>query len=468
MNLEGWTKEQVEQLAPDAKSIKSGRGLVSVAKWPLLGGDDEALWGHCQGSGKKPYQVQIDLSEPAFKCSCPSRKFPCKHGLALFFLAIEHTEAFNTAAPSSGAAGSGTSSGLSPEGSTSLRPDWVTDWLDKRRARKEKKELKKEASPPDPVKQKKRKALREKKVQGALAALQIWLQDLLREGLATAKQRPHSYWDDMAKRLVDGQVSGLARLVRNIPSIIGRKGLDESFDELMAQLGKINMALAAYENLDQLSEGLQADVRSIIGWNTREEELAALPSVNDEWAIVGQIQEDEENLRMQRTWLLGRKSSQYALILQFAYGRQAFKLTLPLGFYMTACLVYYPSALPRRAMLRKREPSIEAVTSLAGYSSFDELFETYSSTLAKNPWMSSIPAAIGPVLPIVHKGKRLLLDEEEKVLPLTPAFQQWWPIMSLAGGRPISLFGEWSGQSFLPLSVVAQGRFAPLLGSRFS
>jgi len=52
----------------------------------MLAGDDAVIWGECQGSGAKPYQVQIALAEPAFKCSCPSRKFPCKHGLGLLLI----------------------------------------------------------------------------------------------------------------------------------------------------------------------------------------------------------------------------------------------------------------------------------------------------------------------------------------------------------------------------------------------
>ena len=39
-----------------------------------------------QGSAASPYQTGIDLSEPAFQCTCPSHKFPCKHGLGLFLL----------------------------------------------------------------------------------------------------------------------------------------------------------------------------------------------------------------------------------------------------------------------------------------------------------------------------------------------------------------------------------------------
>jgi len=45
------------------------------------------MWGESQASGSKPYQVSIVLGGPAFKCTCPSRKFPCKHGIGLMLLA---------------------------------------------------------------------------------------------------------------------------------------------------------------------------------------------------------------------------------------------------------------------------------------------------------------------------------------------------------------------------------------------
>ena len=41
------------------------------------------VWGLCAGSGKQPYQTVVDMSGPAYRCSCPSRKVPCKHALAL-------------------------------------------------------------------------------------------------------------------------------------------------------------------------------------------------------------------------------------------------------------------------------------------------------------------------------------------------------------------------------------------------
>lgn len=77
---------QILAHAPDAASAKVNSQLTAPHHWSNLGPSQIALWGECQGSGKNPYRTQIDLNGPAFKCSCPSRKFPCKHGLGLYLL----------------------------------------------------------------------------------------------------------------------------------------------------------------------------------------------------------------------------------------------------------------------------------------------------------------------------------------------------------------------------------------------
>src|SRR5689334_19615585 len=112
-----WTPDRVLSLAPDSASASAGQGLASAKKWTSLGRSERAVWGLCQGSGKDPYQARIDLSEPAFKCSCPSRKFPCKHGIGLLLLFAKDEKSFQAVA----------------------EPAWVADWLAGRSDRAEKK-----------------------------------------------------------------------------------------------------------------------------------------------------------------------------------------------------------------------------------------------------------------------------------------------------------------------------------------
>src|SRR5258705_9460073 len=128
--MASWSIEQVLALAPDPASAKAGQGLSNPAKWLKLHRSERSVWGEIQGSGKDPYRTQADLSGPAFHCSCPSRKFPCKHGLALMLILAGKPEKVAEAAP----------------------PPWVTEWLGKREASAERKAAKAEAAerPEDP------------------------------------------------------------------------------------------------------------------------------------------------------------------------------------------------------------------------------------------------------------------------------------------------------------------------------
>ena len=85
-----WSADQVLALAPDAASRKAGSKLGAAGPWSEAGSTEEGtVWGLCRGSGSKPYQTVVDVADsagPAYKCSCPSRKFPCKHALGLLLL----------------------------------------------------------------------------------------------------------------------------------------------------------------------------------------------------------------------------------------------------------------------------------------------------------------------------------------------------------------------------------------------
>lgn len=83
------TEQFIIQQAPNAAAVQNGRKLSQKGSFSGLSktADGSLYWGDCAGSGKTPYRVSGDWSgeAPIFRCSCPSRQFPCKHALGLMF-----------------------------------------------------------------------------------------------------------------------------------------------------------------------------------------------------------------------------------------------------------------------------------------------------------------------------------------------------------------------------------------------
>ena len=367
-----WTSEQVLALAPDSSSAAAGQGLASERKWTLLGRSERALWGLCQGSGKDPYQTRIDLSEPAFKCSCPSRKFPCKHGIGLLLLYAKAPDAFKA----------------------SSEPGWVTDWLASRSQRQERKEerAKTDADKPvDAAAQAKRAEQRESRVADGIAGCRVWLEDVIRKGLASVQAESGAGWERTAARMVDAQAGGLGAFVRRLPEVLASgDGWEVRTLEL---LGRLHLLLEAGERLAQLPPGLAGDVRTALGWSQAKEDVLAGQGISDDWVCVGQIIEEEDRLRVRRTWLGGMKSGRRALVLDFAAGLAPLPTGLPPGAAFNGEVAFFPSAAPLRALVKSRaqEPALTADLQQATDTTFESGLARYGAALAANPWVHRWP-----------------------------------------------------------------------------
>ncbi len=434
-----WTSEQILAMAPDPSSAKKGKELAVVGHWVTLGSNQAALWGECKGSGSKPYQTQIDLNELAFKCSCPSRKFPCKHSLGLFLLYNNQASAFTQTSP----------------------PDWVSEWMNLRLQKQTKKTESKSETPLDPAtaakrsaKQAKTAAQRDEKVAAGVEELTYWVQDLIRQGLATAKEQPYSFWDGTAARMVDAQAPGLARLVRELGSI--PTSLDNWAEKLLTKLGRLHLLITGYQQLEKLPLTTVADIRSLIGWTINQEEVLIEKGIRDRWLVLGQRIEQEDKLKVQRIWLWGEESGKSALILNFTYGNQALDLSLTVGTCIDAELVFFPSAYSLRALVKVRHGMVE-FKNMLGYSNIVAMNTAYTNAIALYPWLEIFPVPLTAVIPIFDKNSWAIADQSQYILPISRNFEQGWHLLALSGGHPMGLFGEWNGEFFLPLSAWVNG-----------
>lgn len=430
--------DDILQLAPDDASTKAAKGLVITAKWPKLQYNEVALWGECQGSGSKPYQVQIDKSGPAFKCSCPSRKFPCKHGLALMLLWVQHQNAFVSSEP----------------------PAWVSEWLALRQNRAEKQEAKKSeavqkaAAPEDPQVAAKREAARRERMASGLADLQRWLADNIRQGLAQLSNRPE-IWQEMAKRMVDAQLPGIALRLRQLEH---RVGADEQWPaQILAAFGQLQLLIDGFQRLDSLPESVQADLRTALGLSPdKDAVLATGETLSDTWLVLGQRIDEEDRLWVRRAWLVGQASGRRAMLLDFSHGVRRFDLSLLTGTCLKMTLAFYPGAVPLRALVADT-PELLPTDFSPATSPPSQALADLAAAVAANPWQWPLPMVIDEVVPLSSDQGWQLVTADQQALPLRMTGQDAWPLVAEAGGAPVTIFGEWDGETLRPLSAWNPG-----------
>lgn len=442
MSRKPFSTDEVLALSPDDASAKAARGLVAPGKWPVLGASDSAVWGECQGSGSKPYQTQIDISGagPTFRCSCPSRKFPCKHGLALLLLQAQDAAGF-----------------------TAAEPAWVSEWLASRKERAEKKETRASAPPAaaeaaDPAVAARRENKRFDRMGAGAQELGLWLDDLGRRGLAAlAGQQDKA--QAMAARMVDAQAPGLGQRLSQAMALVG-KGADWPA-RVLERIGKLQLLVDATLQRERLPPSLQADLRQALGWPLeRDEVLAAGETVTDRWQVLAQgMAEREARLTERRVWLHGGQSGRRALLVDFSYAGKAFDQGWLVGQCVAANLVFYPGGDPQRALLAA--PG-EAVTPPAGPDAFpsapqaaDE-WQALAQRMAANPWAERWPLLLGAARPL-RRDEGWALHAGGRLLPLALSDTDGWLLLAFSGGRALELFGEWDGAVLRPLSAWVTG-----------
>ncbi|WP_433462533.1 SWIM zinc finger family protein [Spirillospora sp. CA-128828] len=418
-----WSREQVAGLAPDAAGAKAAGGVAKPAKWGRTGCDDEAVWGECQGSGASVYRACADLTGPAFRCTCPSRKFPCKHALGLLLLWAD------------GVIEAGT------------RPGWAAEWIEERRERAEKAADRRVASAArgrDP----KTAERRERRVDDGLAELDQWLRDQVAHGLAQAEKAPYRLWDDAARRLVDAQAGALAGQVRGLAAIPRRPGWP---DRLLEEYALLRLLVQAHRRRDELPEGLRETVRSRVGFTVPQEEvLSGGERVQDRWCVTGSHDTAQDLLTTRRVWLRGRRTGRPALVLSFAAPGTSLDASLVVGTEVDAGLAFYPGSQPLRALVADRHGA--AVASAPAGTSVQGFLDEQAAALARDPWLDRWPATLENVrLARAEGGDLYVADEAGDALPLRMGDP--WRLLALSGGGPVTLAGEWSPRGLRPLAA---------------
>ncbi|WP_245886332.1 SWIM zinc finger family protein [Kineococcus xinjiangensis] len=453
-----WSPEQVVALAPDASSVAAGRKLAAAGPWSQTGATAEpaAVWGLCKGSGKTPYQTIVDLTGPAYRCSCPSRKFPCKHALGLLLLwsagGVEETAApsdFAAAWLDSRAAKAARSTTAGADG-TGTGVDGTSAGVDGTSAGADGTGVQRDAE-----RAARRRAEQRAERMGAGAAdLDRWLRDRVRTGLAGADRAGYGDVDAVAARLVDAQAQVLAGGVRRLAGVAASG--DGWPGRLLAELALLRLLTAAHSRLADLPEPLAATVRARVGYPVRTEDVLATPAVRDRWNVLSLRDSTEDRLVVRRVVLLGEHTGRVAVVLSFAPPGQPLDASLVPGRSLEADLHFHPGSAPRAVVgARHGEPGVLGAVAGAGVAA---ALASWAQALAADPWLTSWPVVLAAVVPAADPGEDRpgsLLDEAGDALPLAPGAEPWH-LLAVSGGRPVTVVAEQTPLGLHPLSALTE------------
>ncbi|MGI5481146.1 SWIM zinc finger family protein [Streptomyces lavendofoliae] len=442
MNQQGvrWTAEQVLALAPDDASRRAGAKLGTAGPWSGGGSDGSgAVWGLCKGSGSKPYRTIVDTTGPAYSCSCPSRKFPCKHALGLLLL----WSAGQESVPDAGV------------------PDWAEPWLAGRRARatggrKPGAEGGGPARSGDPEAARRRAEQRAARITAGAEELEQRLADLLRGGLAAADRSGYGLWEETAARMVDAQAPGLAGRVRELGAIPG-SGPGWPV-RLLEECALTHLLDRAWLDIDRLPDPLAATVRTRVGLTAS----ADGPAVRDHWSVLAQYDTSDGKLTTRRVWLHGRNSGRTTLLLSFGAAGRVPALALPVGTVVDAEVRPYPGAGRLRGELGEQfSPPVPDTAHPPGGDVAGAL-AAYGTALREDPWLDAWPVTLTGVIPVPSPGGGWQLADADggSALPVTAAAlggPGLWRLAAVSGGRPVTVFGECGHRGFTPLTAWSPG-----------
>lgn len=462
---------KIEALAPDQASLSAARKLLKPALWSGLSADSSGLvWGECQGSGATPYRVAISEPDAGSKCTCPSRKLPCKHALGLMWLRADGKIPF----------------------AVGTAPGWVEDWTRRRRntspqngetagsSRGKSIALAAgdEAVEPDPKAEARAAAARErtrKDREEAIAAglddLDQWITDQVEVGLAGFSTHAGKACRLIAQRMVDAKAPGLAARLEILPSRLYALPEAQRPHIAVRELGQLHLIAQAYRIQETLSADLREDVRRTVGWSSTREALmsdqAAL-RVSGSWRVVGTLSEVQpDRLRRFETWFLRESVDEdphFAVLIDFVPVASGIdRSPYQVGERLQATFVFYRSTAPLRALIAEIVSPVQPCGDAIAFPnrSLGDAMQSYRRGLASKPWLGIWPFAFRNAR-VRRSGEHLFLCEADSTaLAFQLLSEQTAFAMPLVAMRSINGVALWDGTYLRLLSAETEiGRWA--------
>jgi hypothetical protein len=265
--------------------------------------------------------------------------------------------------------------------------------------------------------------------------------------------------------MVDAKAGGLANFVRGFNKINYYNGTTWQSD-VLEQAAKTFLTLEGFKNLENLDPSVSDDLKSLIGWSAKQKELLedeTAENLTDNWLTLARITEREDDLTIQRHYLLGLQSHRFAYILDFAFKNLALPTLLMPATATKATLVFQPSnALLCRAFIKNQGANTSRIaTDFMPLANWTEAQRDIVQHLQKFPWADDILQVVADLTLTTDGTAWFLRDTEGSLLKLNVKFseEKIWQLLAVSGGIAKTFAVLRTGETVMPLGIFEENSY---------
>lgn len=466
LQLSSLTLNQILLLNPDPEVLRQVDPLVRGSIWQQLciSLDEKIVWGICQKTAKNKYVVTVDLDQFHWSaCNGYSNIPPCTHVLSLLCMWVLFPERFTKCDPH--------------------QHENARGWLRRIKAKKRGWEQRKKRLSllRNPVERDHINQTRKATMEAGFEALELWLINMLKHGIADEQIKDIEMWDKWAARMIDVDAPAVSARLSCMKAIVendakNKRGRSQNKQQqkwqntLLVEMSHLYLLLHSFKRFDALSPAKRADLRTAVGWHHHSNESTNGTVVEDDWVVLGECEETivKRTLRQRRTWLRGINSGKDALLVQFAAEADPFGFSFKAGDVGHGELVYRPSDTPLEAFVQSWCEVSPDVQRYANGRSVEASWNGYKEAAAGNPWLTHFPFLLEDVEVLEQKKEWIIRDSHDKtVFPLPLSLMHMsapnqWNIVSVTGNRPVRLAAEWDGQELQLIGMMVDDKMVDL------
>ena len=441
-----WSTTKIEQLVDTPSTLRRATMLAKSSNWKDLSTNYQVIWGTCTVFEQQHYKVRVHLISGHYQCNCLSKKL-CKHIIAIVLLHLKSSALFKH----------------------QILPDSLHKW---------------KLTPDNTYKNNNRAALNQinnhNKIQqnklkrwqkrldlmaSGIDTLDIWLSDIVRQGLANVPLEQTSFWDFIASKMMDAKLPAISTYLKETAVLIQHQ--NDWTELVIKRIGKLYAWISSFNNREKLSVDVQENLYRSLGKIIQKKVVIEQNFVqNDHWLVVGIHQgETIDKQLFRRTWLFGMKSLKMALIEDYSYYKSPFEFQYSLGSVISSNVYYYDKLPQQRALVEHpKQINASALINWKGYANFDQALEAFHHHIIKNPWVNIFPMILDNIAPFLNNQHEIQgKDSENHLIQLHNLSEDSkWQLLAISGGGPICLMGEWDGYKFQPLAILQASNFIML------